>query len=89
MTVTNQVKIGEIILFSEGCYSDYGYCGKVVFIKDCDLLKSKSDFLISHDKQEWGFQSLFVTWLVANQICMPLECREIHLGEYEFKIEGQ
>lgn len=79
-----KVKAGEVINFSQGCYSDYGYCGNVVIRKDFDLMNAKEEFKIfCKDLDEWNIcASEFVTWMVTNLYVAPMESREIHLGEY-------
>lgn len=81
------VRMGEVIAFSGGEYSDYSYCGLVVFRKACDLMEAKEAFkkftiATMTDGYCESDRSTFVTWLVANEYCLPLEEREIHLGSY-------
>ncbi len=63
--------------------------------RDCNLAEAfavlKQEYMTDEDK--WpGYEAHFgdysisknqlVTWLVANQYCMPVTCREVHLGDY-------
>ena len=97
MKTVTKVSTGEIIFFSDGCYSDYGYCGKVVFIKDCDLSEllaiyhaaQKELYEKTDDYSDKPSANGFVSWLCAGQLCVTIEAREIHLGEYgELQISG-
>lgn len=82
---------GTIVLFEEGEYSDFGYCGQVVTLADLDLEKAARDWRISLGKSEDGEwiaddwdhgPSEFVAHLIATQVCAPLECQTIHIGSY-------
>lgn len=78
-----KVAMGEIINFSYGEYSDYSYCGNVVFLKDCDLVEVKNlykKFII--ESKGYPDTSGFVTWMVSKEYCVQISCREIHLGSY-------
>lgn len=83
MEEITKVLRGEIILFSSGEYSDYGYRGQVIFTKDCEL-KEARDTYKAHCKKtkESADPGGFVTFLCALEFCVPLQCREIHLGSY-------
>lgn len=88
MTHEYEIKKGEIINLSSGCYSDFTYNATVVFIRDCNLAEAFADLKQEYmtDEDKWpgyisGAKDQFVTWLVANQYCMPVTCREVHLGE--------
>jgi hypothetical protein len=89
MTHEYEIKKGEIINLSSGCYSDFTYNATVVFIRNCNLAKAFSDLKKEYltDKDKWPFhvsvsKDQIVTWLVANQYCMPVTCRDVHLGDY-------
>lgn len=82
---------GTIVLFEEGEYSDFGYCGQVVTLTDLDLDKAALDWRLSlgKDKQgdwivdDWDHgPSEFVAHLIASQICAPLDCQTVHIGSY-------
>lgn len=76
---------GKIILFSEGRYSDYGYCGNVVTIAELNIKQAIDDYKAQYkpkDKWDTPEPSSFVAWLCATQKCVEIDAREIHLGSY-------
>lgn len=80
-----QFSRGTVIEFSHGEYSDYGTVGLMVTIVDVDLLKLKQQFVAEHKpRDEWDHlhPSDFPSWLVAQQVMLPIDCTGIHLGEY-------
>ena len=83
MEENTKVTRGEIVLFSSGEYSDYSYVGQVIFTKDCDL-KVVKDVYKEHCKKtkETTDSGGFVTFLCALEFCLPLQCKEVHLGSY-------
>lgn len=83
--INTKVSQGEVIFFSHGAYSDYSYCGEVIFTKDCDLAEQAIEYRKSTNLEGDSCSdqiSSFSGWLVGQGFCLPLECREIRLGEY-------
>lgn len=78
----HQVGRGEVIMFSCGHYSDYSYCGEVIFTRDCDLAEQLKTYKKDHPDAAGPIYHNFITWLVAEGFCLPLECREISIGTY-------
>ena len=84
-------KAGTIVLFEEGDYSDFGYCGQVVTLCDLDLpaaiqawkegLGVDKDGRPIADSYKHG-PSAFVAHLIKTQQCAPLECQTVHIGGY-------
>lgn len=80
-----KVDAGEILAFSEGEYSDYGYRGHVVAIKDFDLgqmMRQHISERIEQYAEEYSPTDGFETFLVASGVVVPLTCREVHIGSY-------
>lgn len=75
---------GTILLFSEGSYSDFGYCGETVTLVDLDLPAEIAAWREMHpDEIDWKYgPSAFVAHLVATQKVAPLECQTVHIGEF-------
>ena len=82
---------GTIVLFEEGEYSDFGYCGQVVTLQTLDLKVAAAEWKDGLGKDEDGNDlannwdhgpSAFVAHLIAKQICAPLECQTAYLGSY-------
>ncbi|TKD50181.1 hypothetical protein [Sphingomonas baiyangensis] len=76
---------GKIVLFSEGEYSDYGYCGHVVTLQECDFAALAEDYKKAFKaKDDWdrAEPSSFVAWLCARQYCAEINVNEVYLGAY-------
>lgn len=84
-------KAGTIVLFSNGEYSDYDYCGHVVTQHDCDFSALVEEFKAQYkpkahyDTPEPG---TFVAWLCAKQHVVEINCTEIHLGYGSLELRG-
>lgn len=81
----NVFPAGTVILFTQGCYSDYGLCGEVVTLKVCNLpelvLAYKATLALKIDRSRED-PSDFVAWLVMHGWAAPLESSTVHLGDY-------
>jgi len=91
MTRTLIYPKGTIVLFEEGEYSDFGYCGQVVTLQTLDLKAAAAEWREELGKDENGDDVAdnwdhgpddFVAHLIAKQICAPLECQTVHIGSY-------
>lgn len=80
MTKTRFYPKGTIVLFSEGEYSNFGYCGEVVTLQDLDLDAAIAEF--KDGKEYERGPSDFIAHLVATQVVAPLDCSTVHLGSY-------
>ena len=83
----HEIKMGEIVNLSSGEYSDFTYNATVVFLRDCNIpaamAELKKEYLSDREKWEWTPNNdQIVTWLIANQYCAPVLCREYDLGSY-------
>jgi len=89
-----EYKIGSIIQFSWGSYSDYEVGQSlVVIVETLDLKEQAQKYSneIYHTKG-WLTFDKFGAFLVKNQLCMPVDEALIHLGDYsefnsEFKVK--
>lgn len=73
---------GEIITFSTGEYSDYGYNGSVIMLEDVDLAEFIKEHFIGLDVYGAGEIDTVASHLIAKQKALPLENREVHIGTY-------
>jgi hypothetical protein len=76
---------GKIILFSEGEYSDFGYCGHVVTLCEIDMKEAVAEYkAVYRPKNDWDSPEPdgFVAWLCAQQKVAEINAEVIHLGEY-------
>lgn len=72
---------GTILLCESGAYSDFGYCGGLVTLKQIDMKELAAKFRVEKEKERIN-PDTFVAWLVAMQYCAPLECSTIYLGSH-------
>ncbi len=76
---------GTVIQFTQGEYSNFGTCGLVVTLQRIDLPELARQYRAEYkpayegDEPELGD---FASWLIAKQICAPVEYSEVYLGEY-------
>ena len=82
---------GAIIIFTSGCYSDFGLSGFLVAVKDCDLpalakeyAKQEKEAIKARKGGDWENASpdQFPSWLVANGHAMSVDASTVHLGDY-------
>lgn len=78
-----KINMGEIITFSTGEYSDYGYCGTVIFTKNVDLIKFVQTEFVGKSYRELIIEDI-ASALVARELALPLQTREIYLGNWDF-----
>jgi hypothetical protein len=89
MTEILKYQPGTVLCFTCGAYSDFNLCGSVVTIKECDLPKLVGKFKEwkrlpenqSYSEEE-ADPSDFPSFLIVSGYAMPLDCQEVHLGEY-------
>lgn len=83
---------GAIIIFTTGCYSDFGISGFLVAVKDCDLPELAKEYVKQENKaiRERKCEGLdlaspgqFCSCLVANGHAMPVDASTVHLGDYD------
>lgn len=83
MTDTLIYSRGTIIIFEEGEYSDFGYCGQVVVLRKLDLRAEVAAWKASVKEDDWDKgPDMFVADLIARQIVAPLDCQTVHIGSY-------
>lgn len=74
---------GTILLFEEGEYSDFGYCGQTVTLQELDLPAEVNAWQKATSEDCWHRgPSEFVADLIKRQIVAPLECQTVHIGSY-------
>lgn len=81
---------GTCLVFTTGEYSDFGMCGILVTIKECDLPALAQQYVKTERakaikaKAPWFDAELvnFPSWLVANGYAMPADAQTVHLGSY-------
>lgn len=87
---------GTVLVFTSGCYSDFGTSGFLVTIKDCDLKKIVSELRLWKKKPENqrykgdddAEPSDLASFMIVSGYAMPLDCQTVHLGDYsEFESE--
>jgi hypothetical protein len=78
---------GTIVLFEEGEYSDFGYCGQVVTLQELDLQAEVAAWNERYPEHSWDRgPSDFVSDLIARQIVAPLDCQTVHIGSGKVKL---
>lgn len=86
----SDIKLGQIVLFTDGEYSDFSHSGLCVSLKDFSLKAAKDEFkdwyINESDKDCFdGYTPSafsFVTWLCSRQYMLIVDLTEVHLGSY-------
>lgn len=74
---------GNVFVLSSGEYSDYGYEGILVAIKDFNIRDEAEKFKATlTEETKWDQHRAFPGYLVSQHLAMPVDYREIHLGYY-------
>ncbi len=79
-----EVAAGEVIVLTQGEYSDYGIEGYLVACIELDLSKCIIDFKIQDNGDKWDQHENFVAWLITTEKAIPVKHREIHIGSYDY-----
>lgn len=82
MEANLKVTKGEVIVFTEGQYSDFGLDAFLVFIKDCNLAEKAQHYFNGKDRYGDEDMSNFSALLIADEYAVPVRYRELHLGSY-------
>jgi hypothetical protein len=77
----NTHKVGELIAFSQGEYSDYSFQGLYKVLQDLDLADLAHIFHMEH---ETNSSYDFGTWLIQRGVVEEVDYHEVHLGSYGF-----
>ena len=88
MTKLLKFPAGTALQFTNGEYSDFGPCGAVILLRDCDLIALGKAFVKEHGIGPEIFAqtklegSDFVSWLIVNEYAFPAAIQEIWLGRH-------
>lgn len=77
---------GNFVLFERGYYSEKTNLDHVVAVKYFSLsetLEAYKEQFVPDDEYDRADQYGFIAWLIINGYVIPVECREIHLGEFD------
>lgn len=87
-----ELKAGELICFSTGEYSDYGYNGHFVVLQDVKsdevstvVKECKEDRKNREANGEYWFgdiHEMFIAQCIKRGWLLSIDCREIHIGSY-------
>lgn len=83
------IQPGEILVISEGEYSDYGVLGLFTVIKEIDPVKVRSEFEVQHVREafELDYQRnrKFVGYLNREGFIEDIQHIELHMNEYDHR----
>ena len=83
MSQNTKISAGEVIVLTQGSYSDYGIIGYFVARVDFDLAKALAEcFPRVKDRKDFDAREKFLAWLVTTEKLVPVSHREIYIGEY-------
>lgn len=79
-----KINKGEVIVLTTGEYSSYGIDGFIIALKDFDMALEAQNYTANQvSKYPYGF----VAYLIIQQLAMPVQYREIDLGNSKFNQE--
>ena len=77
------LKAGELLVFSTGSYSDYGYQGSYVVLRDIASAEMEEIATqINSDGDKYDSQDRFQAELIRRGCLLTINMREIHLGDW-------
>lgn len=79
----HKISRGEVIVFTSGCYSNFGIRGYAIALKDFDMREVRSLIVKRNEGKDRYGSYEFMGWLVSHEYVLPIEHREYHLGDYE------
>jgi hypothetical protein len=86
-----ELKAGQLVVFSTGEYSDYGYRGSYVVLRDVPATEMveiadqvRAEVKAEEEKTGWsdGVHQKFQAALIRRACLADINLREIHLGSY-------
>lgn len=87
---TTKATAGQVLIFSNGCYSDYSTQFIGIATQDFDILKTK-DLYIEETNQEQYYNNDctqgFIEYLIRKGLLVETNNLEIHCGDLRFEID--
>ena len=96
---TTKATAGQVLIFSNGCYSDYSTHFIGIATQDFDILKTK-DLYIEETNQKQHYNKYteqsyydsdctqgFIEYLIRKGLLVETNNLEIHCGDYGFEID--
>lgn len=80
-----ELKAGQLLTISEGCYSDYGITGFFVALQTCKPMALHAEYMAAHPEQaqDYSFSSeKFLAFLLARGCLLEIQYATLHLGDY-------
>jgi hypothetical protein len=80
-----QLKAGQLLTISEGCYSDYGITGFFVALQTFKPMALHAEYMAAHPEQakDYSFSSeQFLAFLLSKGLLLEISYATLHLGDY-------
>lgn len=77
-----KISAGEVIVLTQGEYSDFGIKGYIVATVDFNIKEAIEEFNPTLDEDDWDKHTKFLAWLIHTEKAVPVKHREIHIGSY-------
>lgn len=81
----DNIKQGEIVILSSGCYSDYSIYGLFVAKNDIDTGELRNTWINLHPEQtdKYSFEeSQFIDWIKELDLLEPISSKEWFMSAY-------
>jgi hypothetical protein len=83
--MSKELKAGQLLVISEGCYSDYGITGFFVCLTTFAPMALHAEYMLAHPEQatEYRFRSeSFLQFLLGKGLLLEINYATLHLGDY-------
>lgn len=79
------LKAGQLLTISEGCYSDYGITGFFVALQTFRPMEVFAEYMAAHPEQaaDYRFNSeQFLAFLLSRGLLLEIQYATMHMGDY-------
>jgi hypothetical protein len=83
--MNQELKAGQLLVISEGCYSDYGITGFFVCLTTFAPMALHAEYMLAHPEQaaDYSFSSeSFLQFLLGKGLLLEISYATLHLGGY-------
>ena len=83
--MNTELKAGQLLTLSEGCYSDYGIVGFFVALQTFEPMTLLAEYMAAHPEQSKNYKfksDQFLASLLAKGLLLEIDYATLHLGDY-------
>ena len=79
------LKAGQLVVITEGCYSDYGITGFFVALQTFKPMGLFAEYMAAHPEQAKDYQfsaEQFLAYLLSKGLLLEIQYANLHMGDY-------